>query len=120
MSAQQRSILSERDRELYEEVIMNSIGRIISKRIHSAGKWAEQMNELMGKLDTSSGLTFSLRWKALHADGDEEMDTQELVDLLRADQRLLKEEDLKRVVRHFQLRIEQARTTAAGKMVNIL
>ena len=115
---EQRSILSERDRELYEEVIMNSIGRIISKRIHSAEKWAEQMNELMGKLDTSSGLTFSLRWKALHADGDEEMDTQELVDLLRADQRLLKEEDLKRVVRHFQLRIEQARTTAAGKMVN--
>jgi len=115
---EQRSILSQQDRELYEEVIMNSIGRIISKRIHSAEKWAEQMNELMGKLDTSSGLTFSLRWKPLTADGDEEMDTQELVNLLRSDQRLLKEEDLKRVVRHFQLRIEQARTTAAGRMAN--
>lgn len=115
---EQRAILSQQDRELYEEVIMNSIGRIISKRIHSAEKWAEQMNELMGKLDTSSGLTFSLRWKPLTADGDDEMDTQELVDLLRADQRLLKEDDLKRVVRHFQLRIEQARTTAAGRMVN--
>lgn len=111
----QKVILSQQDRELYEEVIMNSIGRIISKRINSAESWVTQMNDLMESLDTSSGLAFSLRWKPLTADDDSQLDTEDLVNLLRADHRLLKEEDMKRVVRHFQSRIEQAKTQAASR-----
>lgn len=111
----QKLILSQQDRELYEEVIMNSIGRIISKRINSAENWVIQMNDLMESLDTSSGLAFSLRWKPLTADDDSQLDTEDLVNLLRADHRLLKEEDMKRVVRHFQSRIEQAKTQAASR-----
>ncbi|XEQ92275.1 hypothetical protein SCACP_11030 [Sporomusa carbonis] len=113
--ADQKAILSQQDRELYEEVIMNSIGRIISKRINSAENWVAQMNDLMESLDTSSGLAFSLQWKPLTADDDNQLDTEELVKLLRADHRLLKEEDMKRVVRHFQSRIEQAKTQAASR-----
>jgi len=73
------------------------------------------MNDLMESLDTSSGLAFSLQWKPLTADDDNQLDTEELVKLLRADHRLLKEEDMKRVVRHFQSRIEQAKTQAASR-----
>ncbi|QDR79940.1 TIGR02680 family protein [Sporomusa termitida] len=113
--AEQQAVLSEQDRELYEEVIMNSIGRLISRRINSAEKWVAQMNDLMESLDTSSGLAFSLQWKPHTADHDDQLDTQELVSLLRADHRLLKEEDIKRVVRHFQSRIEQAKAQAAAR-----
>lgn len=112
----QRMIQSRQDQELYEEVILNSIGRIISKRIQNAEKWANQMNDLMMSLNTSSGLTFSLRWRPLTADKDEQMDTAELVELLRSDHRLLKEDDLQRVVRHFRSRIEQAKVAASGKI----
>ena len=115
---EQQAILSEQDRILYEEVIMNSIGRVISRRINNAEKWVAQMNALMESLDTSSGLSFSLQWKPHTANDDEQLDTQELVGLLRADHRLLKEEDLKRVVRHFQSRIAQAKALAATKAVS--
>ncbi len=116
--AEQQAVLSERDRELYEEVIMNSIGRVISRRINSAEKWVAQMNELMESLDTSSGLAFSLQWKPHTADKDDQLDTDELVNLLRADHRLLKEDDIKRVVRHFQSRIEQAKVLAAARTIS--
>lgn len=111
----QKAILSDQDKELYEEVIMNSIGRIISRRIQAAQQWVEDMNRLMGQRDSSSGLKFKLEWKAKLAEQETELDTHDLVGLLRADPALLKEEDLQKMVRHFQLRIERAkRASEAG------
>lgn len=116
----QRAILSEHDKELYEEVIMNSIGRIISRRIQAAQQWVADMNKLMGERDNSSGLKFKLEWKARLAEQETEMDTQDLVRLLHADPALLREEDLRKMVHHFQLRIERAKqaseATATGNV----
>lgn len=111
---EQKNILSDKDKELYEEVIMNSIGRIISRRIRSAQQWVEEMNKLMQQRDTSSGLRFKLEWKARTAEQDEELDTQDLVRLLHADPAALKEEDLDKIVRHFQSRIERAKQASEG------
>lgn len=113
---EQKAILSDKDKELYEEVIMNSIGRIISRRIHAAQQWVEEMNKLMQQRDTSSGLRFKLDWKAKTAQQDEEMDTHDLVQLLHADPATLKEEDLQKIVRHFQARIEQAKQISEGSV----
>ncbi len=106
---EQAAMLSEQDKELYEEVIMNSIGRIISRRIQAAQIWVAEMNKLMGQRDTSSGLKFRLEWKARLADHEEALDTQDLVRLLHADPALLRDADLQKIVRHFQLRIENAK-----------
>ena len=73
--ATHRNILTEKDKELYEEVIMNSIGRIISQRIRAAEQWVLDMNKLMRERDTSSGLRFRREWKARVAEQDEEIDT---------------------------------------------
>lgn len=110
----QKLIQSQQDRELYEEVILNSIGRVLSKRIQNAERWAEKMNALMSNLDTSSDLSFSLRWRPLTADKDEQLDTADLVELLRSDHRLLKEADMNKVVTHFRSRIDQAKSLAVG------
>lgn len=110
----QRSLLNEKDRELYEEIIMNSVGRIIRTRINRAERWVEKINQLMGERDTSSGITFSLRWKPRVAEIEEEMDTKELVDLLRSDARLLKEEDIQRVTRHFRSKVSHAKELMEG------
>jgi hypothetical protein len=56
----QEIILSEKGRELYEEIIMNSVGRIIRGRINRAELWVRQIDQLMSQWDSSSGLTFSL------------------------------------------------------------
>jgi hypothetical protein len=111
----QQSILTQKDRELYEEIIMNSVGRIIRTRINRSEQWVKQIDQLMSERDTSSGLTFSLRWKPRTADAEEEMDTKDLVDILRADPRLLKEEDIQRVTRHFRSKIERAKTLLEEK-----
>jgi hypothetical protein len=110
--AQQHAILSEQDKELYEEVIMNSIGRIISRRIAAAQQWVDDMNGLMRQRDNSSGLRFKLEWKPRLAETETEMDVPELVRLLRTDPVILKEADLQKIMRHFQTRIEWAKRSS--------
>ncbi|NMB11706.1 MAG: hypothetical protein GX977_05415 [Firmicutes bacterium] len=105
----QQSVLNDRDRELYEEIITHSVGRIIRVRINPAEQWAKKIDQLMAERDTFSGLTFSLRWRSRPADYEEELDTKDLVDLLRSDPRLLKEEDMERVTNHFRCRIQRAK-----------
>lgn len=111
----QKIILSDKDRELYEEIIMNSVGRIIRNRINRAEQWVKKINRLMQQRNTSSGLTFSIRWKPRTAEQEEEMDTQDLVTLLRSDPRLLKEEDINAVTRHFRSKIERAKEALEEK-----
>lgn len=105
----QKAVLNETDRELYEEIILNNVGRIIRAKIQRAERWVKTINDLMEKRDTSSGLTFSIKWKPKTADAEEEMDTKDLVDLLRSDPRLLKESDMKKVTTHFRSKIMRAR-----------
>ena len=105
----QKEVLNETDRELYEEIILNSVGKIIRAKIQRAERWVKTINDLMKKRDTSSGLTFSIKWRPKTADAEEEMDTKDLVDLLRSDPRLLKESDMKKVTTHFRSKIMRAR-----------
>lgn len=105
----QREYMKEQDRELYEEIILKTIGRILRSRIQRAERWVKDMNELMQQLDTSSGLVLFIQWKPRTAETEEEMDTKELVELLRMNSRLLKEEDLQRVTKHFRSKINRAR-----------
>jgi len=105
----QRQLLNEKDRELYEEIIMNSVGRIIRGRIQRAEHWVDEMNRLMDERDTSSGLRFQIRWKPRTADHEDEIDTQDLVELLKSDPRLLKESDMSRITNHFRVKIERAK-----------
>ncbi|MED0686513.1 TIGR02680 family protein [Anoxybacillus ayderensis] len=105
----QREYMKEQDRELYEEIILKTIGRILRSRIQRAERWVKDMNDLMQQLDTSSGLVLFIQWKPRTAETEEEMDTKELVELLRMNSRLLKEEDLQRVTKHFRSKINRAR-----------
>lgn len=117
----QRRLLSEKDRELYEEIIMHSVGRIIRERISRAEQWVKLIRSLMAERDTSSGLAFDLRWRPRTAESEDEMDTKDLVDLLRANPGLLKEEDMARVVKHFRSRIDRAKELLdEGKQGNTL
>lgn len=113
--ALQEQLLNEKDRELYEEIIMHSVGRIIRGRIQRAEHWVEEMNHLMAQRDTSSGLNFSVRWRPRTAEYEEEMDTEDLVQLLKSDPRLLKESDMARIVGHFRSKIERAKSVLAEK-----
>lgn len=102
-------ILAEKDRELFEEIILNNVGKIIRARIRRAERWVEEMNCLMEARDTSSGLTFSIRWKPRPAEHEDELDTRELVELLMRDPRVMKESDITRIATHFRTKIARAK-----------
>jgi hypothetical protein len=111
----QQAILNDKDRELYEEIIMNSVGRIIRARINRAEAWVAKIDQLMSERDTSSGLTFSLKWRPLTAQWEEELDTRELVDLLRLDPKFLKPSDMDKITQHFRSKINRAKELMAEK-----
>lgn len=108
---ERRHYLDEQDRELYEDIIVNSVGRILRQRIARAEQWVKEMDQIMAQRDNSSGLIFSIAWKPRTAEGEDELDTKELVQLLQRKSSFLSEEDLQKITKHFRSRIERAKET---------
>ncbi len=108
---ERRHYLDEQDRELYEDIIVNSVGRILRQRIARAEQWVKQMDEIMAKRDNSSGLIFSVSWKPRTAEAEDELDTKELVQLLQRKSNFLSDADLQKITKHFRSRIESAKET---------
>ncbi|WP_073298214.1 TIGR02680 family protein [Atopostipes suicloacalis] len=105
----QKVYLDEQDKQLYEEILFQSVGNKLRSRIGRAERWVEEMKNLMESRNDSSGLKLSIRWKPKTAETEEELDTEDLVSLLRQDPRLLKDDDIDRVTTHFRTRIERAK-----------
>jgi uncharacterized protein (TIGR02680 family) len=106
---EQSGLLDEKDRELFEEIILRSVGKTIRQRIQRAEQWVGEMNRLMSERDTSSGLKLQLDWAAKPAQSENELDTDQLVALLRRDSHLLQEEQVEQLIRHFRSRIQHAK-----------
>lgn len=63
----------------------------------------------MESMQTSSGLTLSLRWKNKRAEKEDQLDTKALVDLLQKDADIMRAEEAAQLSRHFRSKIEEAR-----------
>ena len=109
---EQRLLLSRKDRELYEEILIHSVGRAIKDKIARAEQWVTEMNRLMQARETSSGLKLFLRWEPMAATTEDELDTEQLVQLLRTDPYLLRDDQIDGMVQHFRTRIKRAETEA--------
>ncbi|CAG7635981.1 hypothetical protein PAESOLCIP111_03726 [Paenibacillus solanacearum] len=110
--AEQSALLSEKDRELYEEIILRSVGKAIRQRIHRAEQWVRQMNKLMEERDTSSGLRLKLEWEPKPASGDQQLDVFDLVELLKRDSHRLREDEIDAMIGHFRAQISSAKLSA--------
>lgn len=104
-----RHYLDAQDRELYEDIIVNSVGRILRQRIARAEQWVKEMDKIMSERDNSSGLIFSVNWKPRTAEAEAELDTKELVQLLQRKSSFLSDADLQKITKHFRSRIESAK-----------
>lgn len=109
---EQTQLLSEKDRELFEDILANTISKKIRSRIQASKRWIEKMNQLMESMQTSSGLKLRLCWKSKRADKEEQLDTKELVQLLQKDVEIMKEEEITCMSKHFRSKIQEARKTA--------
>lgn len=99
------SLLNEEDRKLFEDLLMNNIGDSIRRRIASSNEWIKEVKRLMETMNTSSGLTFSIKWLGKGRETEEELDTKEIVDIFERDPQTLKEEDLQKITNHFRSKI---------------
>lgn len=101
----QSVVLEEQDQRLFEDIILHSVGVTLRSLIDRSGKWVGQMNKILMGQENSSDLMLSIAWKPKAAESEEELDTQDLVSLLRRDQKLLTQEDLEKMIRHFRAKI---------------
>lgn len=100
------------DRELFEDILTHSVSRKIRGKINNAEQWVKKMNTLMGDMDTSSGLKFHLRWRSRAAEVEAQLDTRELVELLKKDYGIMREEEAERLSKHFRSKVNEARRRA--------
>ena len=68
-------LIRDGDRELFEDILANTVSRKIRGRINASNAWVQKMNELMNGMNTSSGLKLSLSWRSRTAENEEQLDT---------------------------------------------
>lgn len=108
----QSQLIRDKDKELFEDILANTVGKKIRARIQASKRWVEKMNDLMESMKTSSGLKLSLRWKNKRADKEEQLDTKALVDLLQKDAEIMRPEEIEQLSGHFRSKIAEARKEA--------
>lgn len=106
------NLIKDGDRELFEDILANTVSRKIRGKINASNLWVQKMNTLMNGMDTSSGLKLSLRWRSKTAEKEDQLDTRELVELLKKDYRLMSEEEAARLSAHFRSKVDEARRNA--------
>lgn len=115
-------LILKKDRELFEDILSQTISRQLTDRIAESRKWVCDMSQLMQEMDTSMGLIFSLDWKPRKAENDRELDTAELEQILLREHTLLTLEDIERVAAHFRSKIhtEKRKLEEQGGMINYM
>lgn len=102
-------LFQEQERQLFEEIMINTINEQIRRHIKKSREWIERMNQQMSSMKTSSGLRLSLVWKGRKAESENELDSRELIALLEKDAQVLRAEDRSRLSSHFRTRLEIAK-----------
>ncbi|MGN0426017.1 MAG: TIGR02680 family protein [Acetatifactor sp.] len=115
-------LIREKDRELFEDILSQTISQQLTDRIEESRKWVSDMSKLMKDMDTSMGLSFSLDWKPLRAENEQELDTMELEQILLRDRALLTMEDTEKVAAHFRskIRTEKQKLEENGSIINYM
>ena len=115
-------LIQDKDRELFEDILSQTISQQLTDRISESRKWTMDMSKLMKEIDTSMGLRFSLEWKPCKADNDRELDTVELEQILLRDRELLTVDDIEKVAGHFRskIRTEKAKLEESGTIINYM
>ncbi len=106
---EKKNLITQQERELFEEVLAKDIGFKISRKIMLAQDWVKRMNELMDGMDLSGNLKFRLSWEQKKQELEDELSTSELVKLISKDPATASDSDRQKIVKHFRVRIERAK-----------
>lgn len=100
------NLISEENRKLFEDLLINNIGSSIRNKIWQSEEWINEVRSYMESMNTSSGLSFSLKWNGISAMTEDELDTKEIVAIFKQDAEKLKPEHLTKISNHFKSKIK--------------
>jgi uncharacterized protein (TIGR02680 family) len=104
---EQSLLISEEERRIFEDVLMNTISQKVKGKIYQSKRWVSKINDLMESMETSSSLKLSLTWVPKKAEGEGQLDISALIDILERGDRCT-EEELKSLASHFSLKVKEA------------
>ena len=99
-------LISEEERKVFEEVLMNTISQKVKAKIYMSSSWVKKINELMNSMDTSSSLKLNLAWVPKKAESEGQLDVSKIVQILERGDRN-SEKDLKSLGRHFTEKVKE-------------
>lgn len=99
--------INTQERHLFEDILLKTVGNKIRDRIESSKEWVKKINEIMKNTQMNSNLSFELEWRSKTAYTEEELDTKEIVRLLKIDAGQLDKKDSDKLINHFRSQIKQ-------------
>lgn len=116
---EQKLFINERERQIFEETLINTISTKITGKIYQTKIWVDEMNNLMEAMNTSSGLKFSLKWVPKKAESENQIDISSLVNILERGS-VVTNEDIDKLSRHFKEKLKQQKRDLefSGEVVN--
>lgn len=99
-------IISDQDRNLFEEILLKTVGNKIREHIDDAKKWIKTINQIMRNMQTSSALSFQLEWHPKDKDSIDEIDTRELISLFNINPDMIKPSDSDKLIKHFRSKLK--------------
>ncbi|MDY4078048.1 MAG: TIGR02680 family protein [Clostridium sp.] len=99
-------LISEEERKVFEEVLMNTISQKVKAKIYQSNNWVKKINELMNSMNTSSSLRLNLSWVPKKAEGEGQLDIAKLIEILERGDRN-KDSDLKTLAKHFSEKVKE-------------
>ncbi len=94
------------EQKMFTEVLMNTISKKLYDKINTSRRWVDSMADLMKKINTSMGLSFSLSWNAKKELGDSQLQFKDLARILSKDKDLISPDDYDKLSAHFKGKIE--------------
>lgn len=115
----QNMLINDKDREIFEDILVNTVGKKIRNRIQASRRWIDKMDKYMREMNTSSGLQLTLSWRSIKSDNNQQLDISQLVELLEKDYHLLKDSDKQKITKHFRTKIQYARKMSTDENVSM-
>jgi uncharacterized protein (TIGR02680 family) len=107
----QKDLLTEKDKELFEQIMIDSIGDIIKNKVQDAEYWIAEMNKFMKRTDNTNGLLFQIKWLANGKDDKEDhLEPRQLMEFLKRDYTLLNLQEKEEISKHFRKKVQYAKS----------
>ncbi|MBU3103990.1 SbcC/MukB-like Walker B domain-containing protein [Clostridium gasigenes] len=114
---EQKLLISDKEREIFEDTLINTLSSKISAKIYNANKWVKQINALMSSMDTSNGLKLDLKWIAKKSENIGELGSKELTKIIGNPQ-FMDADEREKLSNHFKESLKKAKKLADDEDIN--